>query len=146
MSGPDERRDGRHRDQTDEPTAFLPKFDRPESAPGRPTPASNWPEPVLHPGQPQVSTDDFPDRQLGKAVPYGIYDVAANTGWVNVGIDHDTAAFAVESMRRWWNGAGRAAYPRARRLLVTADAGGSNGYRPRGWKAELASLLAETAG
>jgi hypothetical protein len=80
----------------------------------------------------QVSTHDFPDRQLGKAVPYGIYDVAANTGWVNVGIDHDIAAFAVESMRRWWNGAGRAAYPRARRLLVTADAGGSNGYRPGG--------------
>jgi transposase len=92
----------------------------------------------------QVSTHDFPDRQLGKVVPYGIYDVAANTGWVNVGIDHDTAAFAVESMRRWWNGAGRAAYPRARRLLVTADAGGSNGYRPRAWKAQLAALAAET--
>jgi hypothetical protein len=92
----------------------------------------------------QVSTHDFPDKQLGKAVPYGIYDVAANTGWVNVGIDHDTATFAVESMRRWWNGAGRAAYPRARRLLVTADAGGSNGYRPRGWKAQLAVLAAET--
>lgn len=57
----------------------------------------------------QVSTHDFPDRQLGKAVPYGIYDVAANAGWVSVGIDHDTAAFAVESMRRWWNGTGRAA-------------------------------------
>ena len=69
--------------------------------------------------------------------------MAANTGWVNVGIDHDTAAFAVESMRRWWNGAGRAAYPRARRLLVTADAGGSNGYRPRGWKAQLAALAAQ---
>src|SRR4051795_571396 len=92
----------------------------------------------------QVSTHDFPDRQLGKVVPYGIYDVVANTGWVNVGIDHDTAAFAVESMRRWWNGAGRAAYPRARRLLVTADAGGSNGYRPRAWKAQLAALAAET--
>jgi transposase len=92
----------------------------------------------------QVSTHDFPDKQLGKAVPYGIYDVAANTGWVNVGIDHDTAAFAVESIRRWWNGAGRYAYPRARRLLMTADAGGSNGYRPRGWKAQLAALAAET--
>ena len=92
----------------------------------------------------QVSTHDFPDRQLGKAVPYGIYDVAANTGWVNVGVDHDTAAFAVESIRRWWNGAGRYAYPRARRLLMTADAGGSNGYRPRGWKAQLAALAAET--
>jgi Rhodopirellula transposase DDE domain len=92
----------------------------------------------------QVSTHDFPDRQLGKAVPYGIYDVVANTGWVNVGIDHDTAAFAVESMRRWWNGAGRSAYPQARRLLVTADAGGSNGYRPRAWKTQLAALAAET--
>src|SRR3954447_13984561 len=92
----------------------------------------------------QVSTHDFPDRQLGKAVPYGIYDVAANTGWVNVGIDHDTAAFAVESMRRWWNGAGRSAYPQACRLLVTAAAGGSSGYRPRGWKAQLAVLAAET--
>jgi hypothetical protein len=92
----------------------------------------------------QVSTHDFPDRQLGKAVPYGIYDVAANTGWVNVGIDHDTAAFAVESMRRWWNGAGRCAYPQACRLLVTADSGGSNGYRPRAWKTQLAALAAET--
>jgi hypothetical protein len=96
-------------------------------------------------GSPErVSTHDFPDRQLGKAVPYGIYDVAANTGWVNVGIDHDTAAFAVESMRRWWNGAGGSAYPQARRLLVTADAGGSNGYRPRAWKTQLAALAAET--
>jgi hypothetical protein len=92
----------------------------------------------------QVSTHDFPDSQLGKAVPYGIYDVAANTGWVNVGMDHDTAEFAVESIRRWWNGTGQVAYPRARRLLVTADAGGSNGYRRRTWKAHLAALAEQT--
>ena len=72
-------------------------------------------------GQPaRVSTHDFPDEQLGKAIPYGVYDITANAGWVNVGTDHDTAAFAVESIRRWWNAAGRADYPRARRLLITA--------------------------
>ena len=70
--------------------------------------------------------------------------LAANAGWVNVGTDHDTAAFAVESIRRWWNAAGRTAYPRARRLLISADAGGSNGYRTRAWKNELARLAAET--
>ena len=85
-------------------------------------------------------THDFPDEQLGKAIPYGVYDLAANAGWVSVGTDHDTAAFAVESIRRWWNAAGRAAYPGARRLLITADAGGSNGYRTRAWKAELAAF------
>jgi transposase len=89
-------------------------------------------------------THDFPDSELGKAVPYGVYDVAANTGWVNVGTDHDTAAFAVESIRRWWNAAGYHDYPDARRLLITADAGGSNGYRTRAWKAELAALAVET--
>ncbi|MEU6072003.1 ISAzo13 family transposase [Streptomyces sp. NPDC047082] len=91
-----------------------------------------------------VNVHDFADPQLGKAVPYGIYDLAANTGWVNVGTDHDTAAFAVESIRRWWSGQGRAAYPQATRLLITADAGGSNGYRTRAWKLELARLAAET--
>jgi transposase len=96
-------------------------------------------------GEPaQVSTHDFPDRELGKAIPYGVYDLAANAGWVNVGTDHDTAAFAVESIRRWWNAAGRGDYPQARRLLITADAGGSNGYRARAWKTELAALAAET--
>ena len=96
-------------------------------------------------GQPvAVRTHDFPDPELGKAIPYGVYDVAANAGWVNVGTDHDTAAFAVESIRRWWNAAGRAAYPQARRLLITADAGGSNGYRTRAWKAELAAFALET--
>ena len=95
-------------------------------------------------GEPaRVSTHDFPDLELGKAIPYGVYDVAANAGWVNVGTDHDTAAFAVESVRRWWNSAGKAAYPGASRLLVTADAGGSNGYRTRAWKAELAAFALE---
>jgi hypothetical protein len=99
-----------------------------------------------HPaGQPvEVGTHDFPDKTLGKVVPYGIYDLAANTGWVNVGTDHDTAAFAVESIRRWWNGAGHLTYPHATRLLITADAGGSNGYRTRAWKTELAALAAQT--
>ena len=91
-----------------------------------------------------VRTHDFMDKELGKAIPYGVYDVAANAGWVNVGTDHDTAAFAVESIRRWWKAMGRAAYPRARRLLVTADAGGSNSYRTRAWKAELAAFALET--
>jgi len=90
-----------------------------------------------------VRTHDFMDKDLGKAIPYGVYDVAADAGWVNVGTDHDTAAFAVESIR-WWKAMGRAAYPRARRLLVTADAGGSNSYRTRAWKAELAAFAAET--
>lgn len=93
----------------------------------------------------QVRTHDFLDRQgPGKAIPYGIYDVAANTGWVSVGTDHDTAAFAVASIRRWWKARGNHDYPQAARLLITADAGGSNGYRTRAWKTELAALAAET--
>jgi hypothetical protein len=92
----------------------------------------------------QVRVHDFKDPELGKANPYGVYDVAANTGWVSVGTDHDTASFAVESIRRWWNTIGRPAYPDATRLLVTADGGGSNGYRTRLWKTELAALAAET--
>ena len=91
-----------------------------------------------------VRTHDFIDKDLGKAIPYGVYDVAADAGWVNVGTDHDTAAFAVESIRRWWKAMGQAAYPHARRLLITADAGGSNSYRTRAWKAELAALALET--
>src|SRR5262252_118345 len=90
-----------------------------------------------------VRTHDFMDKDLGKAIPYGVYDVAANAGWVNVGTDHDTAAFAVESIRRWWQAMGQAAYPHARQLLVTADAGGSNSYRTRAWKAELAAFALE---
>jgi transposase len=96
-------------------------------------------------GQPAVTrTHDFPGDSAGKAIPYGIYDVTADAGWVNVGTDHDTAAFAVESVRRWWKAAGSSDYPAARRLLITADAGGSNGYRTHAWKAELAALAAET--
>jgi transposase len=96
-------------------------------------------------GEPvRTLTHDFPDDSLGKAVPYGIYDLATDTGWVNVGTDHDTAAFAVESIRRWWNAAGSSDYPHATRLLVTADAGGSNGYRTRAWKAEMAALALQT--
>jgi len=91
----------------------------------------------------QVRDHDFPGPQ-GKAIPYGIYDLAANAGWVNVGTDHDTAAFAVESVRRWWSARGSQDYPGARRLLITADAGGSNGYRTRAWKAGLAALAAGT--
>ena len=96
-------------------------------------------------GDPVLVRDhDFPDQELGKAIPYGIYDLAANTGWVNVGTDHDTAEFAVESVRRWWNDAGRTAYPHARRLLITADSGGSNSSRTRAWKHGLAALALET--
>ena len=92
----------------------------------------------------QVRDHDFPAPDSRKAIPYGIYDLAANAGWVNVGTDHDTAAFAAESIRRWWSARGRADYPDARRLLITADAGGSNGYRTRAWKAGLAALAAQT--
>jgi transposase len=96
-------------------------------------------------GEPAATrTHDFPGDSVGKAVPYGVYDLSANAGWVSVGTDHDTAAFAVESIRRWWKAAGRSEYPAARRLLITADAGGSNGYRTRAWKAELAALAVET--
>jgi DDE family transposase len=96
-------------------------------------------------GEPAATrTHDFPGDSAGKAVPYGVYDLTANAGWVSVGTDHDTAAFAVESIRRWWKAAGSSDYPLARRLLITADAGGSNGYRTRAWKAELARLAAQT--
>jgi hypothetical protein len=89
-------------------------------------------------GEPEsVRTHDFIDRDLGKAIPYGVYDVTRNEGWVNVGIDHDTAEFAVASIRRWWWRMGRYAYPGAKELLITADGGGSNGYRTRLWKLEL---------
>ncbi len=92
----------------------------------------------------RVRDHDFPDKELGKVTPYGVYDIGANAGFVNVGTDHDTAAFAVESLRRWWQSEGRGRYPAAGRLLVTADAGGSNGYRTRAWKAGLADLAAGT--
>jgi hypothetical protein len=92
----------------------------------------------------RVRDHDFPDPGEGVAIPYGVYDVGANAGFVNVGTDHDTPAFAVESIRRWWAMTGREHYRGARRLLITADAGGSNAYRVRAWKAELAKLAAET--
>jgi hypothetical protein len=91
----------------------------------------------------RVDVHDFPG-QAGKAVPYGVYDLAADAGWVSVGCDGDTASFAVTTIGRWWNRIGAAAYPDATRLLITADAGGSNGYRLRLWKKELAILAAAT--
>ena len=100
-----------------------------------------------HPAGKPVEVEDhsfFAGPGVETVVPYGIYDVTANTGWVNVGVDHDTAAFAVASIRRWWHGRGHVDYPVASRLLITADAGGSNSYRYRLWKAELAALAAET--
>jgi len=96
-------------------------------------------------GQPeQVNVHDFLDKDLGKAIPYGIYDVSANAGWVTVGTDHDTSAFAVATLRSWWNTVGTARYPSADRLLICADGGGSNGSRVRAWKIELAAFAAET--
>jgi transposase len=96
-------------------------------------------------GKPErVGTHDFPNPKVGKAIPYGVYDMGRNEGWVNVGRDHDTASFAVESIRRWWRVMGRKAYPDADSLLVCADAGGSNGYRLRLWKLELQQLADET--
>ena len=92
----------------------------------------------------RVRDHDFPDPGGGKAIPYGVYDIGDNSGFVNVGTDHDTAQFAAESVRRWWHARGRDRYPHAARLLVTCDAGGSNGYRARAWKAELARLAAQT--
>jgi DDE family transposase len=95
-------------------------------------------------GNPEkVRVHDFLIKELGRAVPYGVYDLAANVGWVNLGIDHDTAAFAVHSIRRWWQEIGRARYPQARQLLITADGGGSNGSRVRLWKRELQNLANE---
>ena len=98
-------------------------------------------------GQPeQVRVHDFEIREpdKGKVAPYGVYDLARNVGWVSVGVDHDTAAFAVESIRRWWRWMGRTSYPKAKRLLITADSGGSNGARVRLWKWELQQLADET--
>ena len=95
----------------------------------------------------EVNDHDFADRALGefaKAIPYGVYDTTNNEGWVSVGDTADTAEFAVEAIRRWWNQMGRTRFPNATRLLITADAGGSNGYRVRAWKAELAKFAAET--
>jgi hypothetical protein len=99
-----------------------------------------WPK-----GKPEeVNTHDFMDKELGKAVPYGVYDVGLNEGWVSVGRDHDTSVFAVESLRRWWNSMGVSAYAKAKSLLVCADGGGSNGHRLRLWKLELARFASES--
>ena len=95
-------------------------------------------------GQPRrVKSKDFPDKALGKVAPYGVYDLTANEGWVDVGITHDTAEFAVESIRRWWSRMGSQVYPGAKELLVTADSGGSNGCRTRLWKVCLQALADE---
>jgi Rhodopirellula transposase DDE domain len=88
----------------------------------------------------QVRSKDFKDKKLGKVAPYGVYDLTANQGWVSVGIDHDTAEFATESIRRWWQQMGSRVYPRANSLLVTADGGGSNSSRSRLWKVALQKL------
>lgn len=96
-------------------------------------------------GEPElVRVHDFKDQQLGKAIPYGVYDISADQGWVNVGIDHDTAQFAVNSIRSWWEHLGQPRYPNATRLQITADCGGSNGNRTRLWKVELQKLADET--
>ena len=96
-------------------------------------------------GEPEeVRVHDFLIKELGRAVPYGIYDLASNAGWVSVGITHDTAAFAVQTICRWWQEIGRARYPEATELVITADGGGSNGYRVRLWKRELQRLADET--
>ena len=96
-------------------------------------------------GQPErVQVHDFVDPDLGKAIPYGVYDVGANRGWVSVGTDHDTPAFAVASIRQWWERMGHPTYPAATELLITADGGGSNGSQARLWKVELQSLADET--
>jgi len=96
-------------------------------------------------GQPEaVKVHDFIDPELGRANPYGVYDLAADAGWVSVGTDHDTAAFAVQTIRRWWLSLGRERYPEASELTITADGGGSNGHRVRLWKLELSRLAQET--
>jgi len=96
-------------------------------------------------GQPtEVKVHDFIDPELGRANPYGVYDLGADAGWVSVGTDHDTAAFAVGTIRRWWLGMGRIRYPEATELTITADGGGSNGHRVRLWKLELGRLAQET--
>jgi hypothetical protein len=95
-------------------------------------------------GQPRkVNVYDFIDKDLGKVAPYGVYDLSRNEGWVNVGIDHDTAQFAVESIRVWWKEMGRARYPKAKEILITADGGGSNSSRTKLWKLELQKLANE---
>jgi hypothetical protein len=96
-------------------------------------------------GKPEkVRVHDFIDKRKGKAIPYGVYDLGRNSGWVSVGVDHDTAAFAVNTIRRWWRDVGRRRYPKAKSLVITADSGGSNGSRLRLWKWELQRLADES--
>lgn len=96
-------------------------------------------------GEPEkVRVHDFAIPELGRVAPYGVYDLAANSGWVSVGLDHDTASFAVETIRRWWHAMGQEKYPDAKHLIITADGGGSNGSRLRLWKLELQKLADET--
>jgi hypothetical protein len=99
-----------------------------------------------HPrGEPvEVSTYDFPGQADGKAIPYGVYDLTENNAWVSVGLDHDTSVFAVATIDKWWQQMGKNRYPQARRILITADGGGSNGHRPWLWKFELARLATAT--
>lgn len=92
----------------------------------------------------KVRVHDFIDPALGKAIPYGVYDVGQNEGWVSVGVDHDTSAFAVMTIRRWWEMVGSRTYPSATRLLISADGGGSNGSRSRLWKLKLGELAQQT--
>jgi len=95
-------------------------------------------------GEPElVNVHDFIDPRLRRAVPYGVYDIHANVGWVSVGTDHDTASFAVNAIRRWWSTMGKKRHSKAKRLMITADGGGSNGYRVRLWKVELQKLADE---
>lgn len=104
-------------------------------------PGKTW----LPKGQPiEVKIYDFPDPQKPKAIPYGVYDIGADNGYVNVGIDHDTAELAVATIRRWWKHLGQKKYPKSKRLLINADAGGSNGYRVKLWKAELQKFADDT--
>ena len=99
-------------------------------------------QPKGHPEE--VRVHDFPDPQLGKAIPYGVYDLGWDLGWVNVGVDHDTASFAVEGIRQWWSEMGEQIYSEAKHLLICADGGGSNGYRVRLWKVELQAFADES--
>jgi hypothetical protein len=99
-------------------------------------------QPTRHPER--VDVHDFPDPEMGKAIPFGVYDLGSDEGWVSLGDDHDTGAFAVNALRRWWQVMGAERYPKTRRLMVTADAGGSNSYRNRSFKVELGHLAAET--
>lgn len=112
-----------------------------EGVPGYKNPASQW-RPKHNPEK--AGVHDFPDKNMPKAIPYGVYDIGADEGWVSVSNNHDTAAFAVNAIRRWWETMSKERYPKAKRLMVTADAGGSNGYRNKLWKVELSKLAAET--